>query len=223
MGGKIQQDLAQKQLSPTEHLLDMGYIDARLIVDSKDKHGIRIIGPARQNYHWQAQTEGGFDLSRFQVDWRNQRVTCPAGQESIRWAANPGPAGQELIKVCFKKATCLSCQQRLMCTRSKSGPREFLLRPREQHEALVAARKEQQTAEWKRQYDRRAGVEGTISQRARGYGLRRARYIGQAKTHLQNILTAAAINLIRIIAWMNDIAGEKTRMGHFAKLAPATG
>lgn len=218
-GEKIQQQLAQKQLLPSEHLLDMGYVDARLLTESKHKRGVKVIGPARLNYHWQAHTEGGFDLSRFVIDWENQRVTCPAGQTSVRWAPNYDRS-QELIKVCFQKSTCLHCQHRPMCTRSKMGPREFLLRPREQHEALMAARQEQQTAQWKKQYELRAGVEGSISQSVRAFGLRQARYIGQAKTHLQHILTAAALNLSRIIAWINDIPREKTRTAHFARLAP---
>src|SRR5450631_1504820 len=33
------------------------------------------------------------------------------------------------------------------------------------------------------------------------FRLRRARYFGQAKTHLQHVLTAAAINLVRLTAW----------------------
>jgi transposase len=223
MGEKIQEALAQKQLLPTEHYLDRGYIDAQLIVDSKRKRGVKVVGPARENYHWQAHTEGGFDLSRFQIDWDNQRVTCPAGEESIRWAPNRDGTKQELIKVRFKKVTCLSCRHRPMCTRSKGGPREFLLRPREQHEALVAARQEQQTAGWKNGYDCRAGVEGTISQGVRAFGLRQARYKGQAKTHLQNVVTAAALNLSRVVAWINEIPREKTRRSHFAKLGPDMG
>jgi transposase len=222
MGEKIQQELAQKQLLPSEHLLDLGYIDAHLLTESKQKRGIKVIGPARLNYHWQAHTEGGFDLSRFEIDWDNKRVTCPAGQTSVRWAPNYDRS-QELIKVCFKKSTCLSCQQRSRCTRSKTGAREFLLRPRDQHEALSAAREAQLTPEWKKQYKCRAGVEGTISQGVRAFGLRQARYLGRAKTHLQNILTAAAINLSRIVAWLSDVPQERTRVTHFAKLAPSVG
>jgi transposase len=47
-------------------------------------------------------------------------------------------------------------------------------------------------------YKRRAGIEGTISQGVRTCGLRRWRYIGEAKTHLQHVATAAAINVTRI-------------------------
>jgi transposase len=105
----------------------------------------------------------------------------------------------------------------------KTGPREFLLRPRDQHEALSAAHQEHLTPEWKNKYERRAGVEGTISQGVRAFGLRQTRYSGQAKTHLRNILTAAAMNLSRVVAWIKDLPGEKTRTAHFATLAPVTG
>jgi transposase len=63
------------------------------------------------------------------------------------------------------------------------------------HVALQAARERQATDEFRQRYAVRAGVEGTISQGTRSFDLRRARYIGLAKTHLQHILVAAAINL----------------------------
>ena len=71
------------------------------------------------------------------------------------------------------------------------------LRPREQHEALQAARRQQETAEWKAEYAVRAGVEGTLSQGVRGLGLRRCRYIGLAKARLQHVATAAALGTKR--------------------------
>src|SRR4051794_41380244 len=76
------------------------------------------------------------------------------------------------------------------------------LRPRERHEALQAARAEQETAGWKAEYARRAGIEGTVSEGVRGLGLRRCRYVGLAKAHLQHVITAAAMNLSRLAAWL---------------------
>lgn len=214
----IQQKLAHRQTLPDEHFLDTGYIDARLLVQSRQRHQIKVIGPARQNYHWQAATENGFSLEHFQIDWEQHKVKCPAEETSVRWSAYRDKR-QDLIKVSFRKSTCLRCRHRSQCTRSETGPREFLLRPREQHEALIEARKEQQTTEWKRKYERRAGIEGTISQGVRGFGLRQARYLGQAKAHLQNTLTATAINLWRTVAWLNDVPQAMTRTSQFAKLA----
>src|SRR5215213_9850003 len=51
--------------------------------------------------------------------------------------------------------------------------------------ALQAARQRQKTPEFISTYALRAGVEATVSQAVRAFGLRRSRYFGHAKTHLQ--------------------------------------
>jgi transposase len=68
-------------------------------------------------------------------------------------------------------------------------------------------------------YARRAGIESTISQSVRAFGARRSRYRGLAKTHLQHVMTAVAINVRRVMAWMDSIPKAKTRVSHFAALA----
>jgi transposase len=59
-------------------------------------------------------------------------------------------------------------------------------------------RKHQTTAEFQEQYAARAGIEGTISQGVRAFGMRWSRYSGLARTHLQQVLIATAINLVRV-------------------------
>jgi transposase len=93
------------------------------------------------------------------------------------------------------------------------------LRPRELHEALQAARQEQETAGWKAEYAVRAGVEGTLSQGVRGFGLRRCRYLGLAKARLQHVATAAAINVERVSAWLGGVPHAATRTSRFARMA----
>ena len=93
------------------------------------------------------------------------------------------------------------------------------LRPRELHEALQAARRQQETAEWKAEYAVRAGVEGTLSQGVRGFGLRRCRYVGLAKARLQHVATAAAINVYRISDWLGGVPRAATRTSRFVRLA----
>ena len=107
------------------------------------------------------------------------------------------------------------------CTRSKSNPRGLTLRPRLQHEALQAARERQETKEFKEQYKTRAGVEGAISEAVFAQGMRRTRYRGRAKTHLQHVATAAAINLKRALAWLGGESKAGTYRPHFARLALA--
>ncbi|MCU7820150.1 transposase [Kitasatospora sp. DSM 101779] len=70
---------------------------------------------------------------------------------------------------------------------------------------LQQARAIQATEEWKTRYKIRAEVEGTISQAVHACDLRRSRYHGLQKTSLQHQLTGAAINIIRINAWLTDI------------------
>ena len=104
------------------------------------------------------------------------------------------------------------------CTRSKLARRTITIRPQEQHEILQNGRKEQIEANWKEMYQQRAGIEGTISQGVRGFGMRRTRYIGEAKTHLQHLATASALNLVRVVAWLDGERPTKTRTSHFAAL-----
>jgi IS5 family transposase len=73
--------------------------------------------------------------------------------------------------------------------------------------------------EGRRLYNKRAGIEGTISQGVRCFGLRRSRYIGLDKTHLQQVATAAAINLDRLAAWFVHRPRAETRVSRFAALA----
>ncbi len=93
------------------------------------------------------------------------------------------------------------------------------LRPRELHEALQAARAQQETSEWKGEYAARAGVEGTISQGVRRFGLRRCRYVGLAKARLQHVATAAAVNVCRLSDWLGGVPPATTRTSRFARLA----
>ena len=75
----------------------------------------------------------------------------------------------------------------------------------------------------RRQYQQRAGVEGTISQAVRGSGLRQARYHGLAKTHLQHLATAAALNLGRAVAHWEGKKPAQTRVSRFARAGNVPG
>ncbi len=52
--------------------------------------------------------------------------------------------------------------------------------PRPEYEALNAARARMHDPAWKQRYRVRAGIEGTLSQGVRAFGMRRSRYIGLA-------------------------------------------
>ncbi len=93
-----------------------------------------------------------------------------------------------------------------------------MLQTREEYEALQAARHRQATAEFKAQYAARAGVESAHGQAVRRCDLRHARYLGLPKVHLQHVLTAAALNMVRVGEWLAGTPLAKTRVSSFAGL-----
>ncbi len=215
----IHQALESKDLLPSEHFVDTAYVDAHHLVTSMDEYNIDLIGPARLDTNWQAQSKDGFELKSFAIDWQRQQVICPTGHTNVAWRPKIDD-GDEVIEVRFAASDCKVCPLRMQCTRAKNAPRLLKLRPQIQHEALQTARTRQATSEFKQQYRQRAGVEGAFSQACLRFDIRRSRYIGRAKTHLQHLLIAAAMNLVRIVRWWDEVPKAKTRQSHFAALAP---
>jgi transposase len=174
------------------------YLFSPLLSEPQQDYGVTIIGPVAEDPSWQARAGAGFDKGSFAVDWEKQNVTCPAGKQSISWLPNTYAPSGMAFEARFARKDCTPCPLRTRCTKSKQEPRITGLLPREQHEALQAARRRQETEEFRQQYAARAGIEGTHEQAVRRCGLRRCRYIGQANAPLQHVLTAAALNVIRL-------------------------
>ena len=198
--------------------MDCGYTDAAILVESDRTYGVNIVGPVAADPSWQAREGTGFDNSAFTIDWATRTATCPRGKPSTKWHPERDWTGQEVIQIRFAPKDCQACEVRPACTRAKIQPRTLLVRPQLYHEALQTMRKHQLTAEFQEQYAARAGIEGTISQGVCAFGMRRSRYIGLAKTHLQHVLIATAINLVRVVAWLADPRPTKSRASPFAAL-----
>ena len=215
----IHQALVKKDLAPKEHLVDAGYIDAELLVSSQQDHGIDIVGPPRENPSWQGQIEGGYDVQKFVIHWQQQYVTCPQGKRSSLWREQVASGGQRGITARFRARDCKLCPSRSLCTRAKFQGRKIYFPPQAQYEALKAIRERLASDDGRLLYHRRAGIEGTLSQGIRAFGIRKTRYRGLAKTHLQQVAAAVAINLDRIAAWLVSRPLAKTRTSQFAALA----
>ena len=216
----IHRALEKEALLPCEHLLDSAYLDAQHIVHSREECGIELVGPVLGDTSWQARAQEGFDVSCFAIDWEGQKVTCPQGKSSRIWSESHDAFDNPVIHVRFSKADCQACCCREKCTRGK-GPRTLHLRSQPQHDALQQARQQQTSSEFLQRYKARAGIEATLSQGTRAFGMRRTRYLGLAKTHLQHLVIAAAVNLARYVAWVTETPIAKTRTSTFATLAPA--
>ncbi len=215
----IQKELQAKNMLPETHLVDLGYIDAGILATSQDEFGIDLVGPAKGDYRWQARAGEGFAAENFQIDWQQKRAICPAKKESSSWTPALDARKQEVIKIKFSRKDCLPCPLRPKCTRAKKSPRcTITLRAERQYQAQQMAREREKTDAFKKLYARRAGVEGTISQGVRAFDLRRSRYIGLAKTHLQHVLIAIGMNLVRIVRWLSGEKLAATRQSPFVKL-----
>jgi transposase len=215
----IHAQLEARDLLPNQQLVDTGYISAEMLRQSRAQYGVDLVGPTHPDTSWQAQRMyTAFDLSSFQIDFERQQATCPEGKTSQTWSQSRDRAGNSLIRVRFKAADCGAYRVRLMCTHATARTLSF--QPKAEFEALQEARWRERTPEFKALYARRAGVEGTHSQGVRVFGLRRSRYIGLARTHLDHVLTAMAINVPRAADWLAGIEQAKTRRSAFAALTP---
>jgi transposase len=219
---RIHEALAGKGLAPSEHLVDSAYVSANDLIMAHEQYGIDLVGPARPDQSWQSRTEEAFSTADFTVDWDRRVARCPEGKESTGWFESAKRPGQRSsIRARFRAADCRACASRTRCTRARLGlhGRVLALLPKREYEALAAARAREGTAEGRRLYAQRQGVESTLSQGVRALGLRRTRYRGLAKTRLQHVATAAALNLDRVAAWFAGRPLAPTRISRFAALA----
>jgi transposase len=215
---EIHERLAAKGLLPAGHFVDSGYVDAELLASSRRDHGLSLEGPVRGI---SSRVGPGYELRHFAIDWDRERVTCPQGKTSVSWRTIRVADGSPRIQALFSRSDCKACPARAMCTPMSSGRRTVNVHLREEYEALNAARARMTDPAWLERHHRRAGVEGTLSQGVRAFGMRRSRYIGLAKTGLQQACTAAAMNVSRVVHWLDGRPRAKTRVTRFAALATA--
>jgi transposase len=78
MTAPIHEGLKQKDLLPGQHIVDSGYVSAKLLHHSHAAYDIDLVGPTRPDVKWQAQEKKGFDTGHFAIDWQ---------QEQARWTA----------------------------------------------------------------------------------------------------------------------------------------
>jgi transposase len=179
-----------------------------------------LLGPARPDVTWQAQTENAFDRTDFSLDFQQRTATCPQGHTTHQWYERSGRRGKPTLQVRFPATLCNVCPVHTRCTTAKNG-RQLTFAPEAQFRALLAARQREQSATFKVDYKKRAGIEGTLSYAVGVLGMRHTRYRGMTKVHLQHLMTAASLNLLRVLDWLWGKPRATTRTSAFARLAVA--
>jgi hypothetical protein len=210
----ICQDLAGKNLAPGRSYLDSGYLSAAVVVSALTTWGIALIGPLLADTSAQARAGAGYARADFTVDYDSNTVTCPQGKTSASWTPC-AQRGKDAIVATFSASDCGPCPARGQCTAGRR--RQLTLLPRDLAEAQAAARAAEITIPFRADYARRAGVEGTMHQ-ATAHGARRARYRGLAKTRLDHVYMACALNLLRLEAYWNGTPLDRRRTSHLARL-----
>lgn len=126
----IQQALLEKGLPPGQHLVDSAYVDAELLVSSRQEQGITLVGPTRLDPSWQAKVKGAYDRYQFAVNWEEKHVHCPQGKRSIIWRElTDHKTNEPYIQVVFRREECLCCPARSLCTKSNGQERRLRLQP----------------------------------------------------------------------------------------------
>jgi hypothetical protein len=213
-------ELATIGLLPDEHLVDAGYVSVDGMLAARADHAVELVGPLPPDAGWQARDEGGFDLARFHIDWDQRQVTCPNGKTAHNWRQGTSRHGLPVVQVTFRASDCTPCRDRARCTRAPDNPRHLTFRPRLQYETQRRLRAEQATPAWRDRYAHRSGIEGTIAQASHRSDLHQARYRGLPKTHLQHVLTALALNLVRVDAWLTGIPLGASWVSRLTRLQP---
>jgi len=86
---------------PDQHLVDMGYIDADVLAQSRSRYQVAVVGPVPPDVSWQAKEALGFDHSQFSIDWQARWVTCPTSQTRKTRGIIPDRHGKPVIRVRF--------------------------------------------------------------------------------------------------------------------------
>lgn len=194
---------ARRGLLPAEHLVDGGYTSLVHLDHAAREHQVTVSGPLPGNPTAQHRKNEGYDRDDFHIDFERREVTCPQGQVSAGWHGpypTSSPTAAPLIVARFTKSQCHPCPVRTQCTSSRDGARNIGFPPRELRDLQIRVRAEQQTPDWKARHAVRSGIEGTMNEFAHGHGMRRCRYHGEPKAHLQHVLTAIAVNIERLSA-----------------------
>ncbi|MFE9687550.1 transposase [Streptomyces sp. NPDC006285] len=181
-------------------------------------HGIPLLGPVVAEHSSQAKAGSGFGKAAFTIDWYNEQAICPRGATSVSWTELRMKQNTPL-QAPFAGADCRSCPDRTQCMSSATRPRSVAALPRPLHEIQTQNRLDQQTEQWQRRYAIRARVEATLSQNVRAHGLRRSRYRGLARTHVQ---PGADWDGLRARFALSGVRGRRRRRPACGKPVPSS-
>ena len=149
---------------PSELYVDGAYVSATAIVAARAQ-GWKLPGP------WQPSASTGPGYRAKSLWWTSRRTaTCPGGEASTHGSRLEEAASGKVKYRLEWSWKCRECAQRDACVGRNQPQRSLVVG--EHHDALQARRQEMQTDAFTGLMNRRAAIEGTISELVRGHGLR---------------------------------------------------
>jgi len=160
-----------------------GTLEAR---DSIEEQHVKIVAPLPMG----GKKGDKFRKHDFVIDFAKKTCQCPAGEITSQTREKD----DQVIAYVFPKQTCNKCSLRDRCTQHGKGKTITLHEQEERRREII---KETNTVEFRQLYRRRSKIERKNAH-LKQHGMRKARYMGKAKTLLQLAFTAAVVNLKRI-------------------------
>lgn len=151
-------------------------------------HPVELITSGRQ------LSDAEVAKAAFRLDLQAQTATCPEGQ-TVAGRSHKDPQGRPQLVFAFSRRVCKHCRLFERCVQSQTRGRTVYASPFEAYVQVQQQR--QQTAEYKALYRMRSLVERPQAELVH-HGLRRTRYLGQAKRQLQRLWSGAVLNFKRL-------------------------
>lgn len=188
---KVEDEWEREDLErPAELYVDGGYTSGEVLAEAAQENR-QIHGPIQAA----PQRANRYSAADFDVDIDRRMTVCPAGKASTNCSRLEETTGKVNYRFEWNNALCQACEHRARCLGANQLHRTLVVGQHHQH--TQARRREMKCADFKERMHPRNGVEGTISELKRGYGLRRCRYRGLIKATLQNYFIGAACNIKR--------------------------
>jgi Transposase DDE domain len=184
-------------------IADARYGSVSNLIDCQ-KTGIRahvkLLGESNRG---KGRSQGIYGEEHFTYDPLTNTYRCPANQIMRPRRLHPKRLACEYVTA---KGTCLMCQLRQFCTRSRTG--RTIHRHRDQG-LLEKARKIANSRAAKRDLKRRQHLmEGSFAGAANCHGLKRSRWRGLWKQAIQDLLIATVQNLRKLLRHLSQTEPE---------------
>ena len=159
-----------------------------------------MLGPVTIDPSWQAKAGQGFDPAGFAIDWQAKQATCPQGNLSRKWKPTQDRGDTRSFASNLANTTvAMSLPQPLYDSHHQpTSIRGASTRSICSHSSGASASTHPGI---QKVLCHSSGIEGTISQGVRAFGMRRSRYIGRPNPFQQNTplgLTALPTDTVEV-------------------------